>query len=194
MFDARTIRRFTAAAMAAVALVLGACQQNIAGDRLEASQANQASRSEIGTVISYRPVTVQQQNPSYLTGAGALAGGVAGSQLGGGTDENILGAIGGTLAGGLAGYAIEQAIQTQTGVEYTIQMQSGQVITVVQDAANPIPPGSTVLVSFGQRTTVQPYAGPTQIQYPGGSAYPNQYPGSTQYPGQTYPGQTYPTF
>lgn len=192
--------KFAVGALTAVALGLGACQPNISGNQVTSSQAGQINQTVAGTVISYRPVTVQDQNPSYLTGAGAIAGGIGGSQIGGGDVENALGAIGGALAGGLAGYAVEQAVNNQTGVEYTVELDDGRVVTIVQGADQLYPPGSRVLIAYGQGgARIMSGAGVPQQrgvnQYPG-TQYPGtQYPGTqyqgTQYPG-SYPTQTYP--
>ena len=88
------------AIMASLVLVVAACAPNISQNTVSLDDANRAERSEIATVVSYRPVNVEGTRSGIGALAGAAAGGTAGSLIGGGTTENILGAIGGAVAGG----------------------------------------------------------------------------------------------
>jgi outer membrane lipoprotein SlyB len=90
---------------------------------------------------------VQSAQPTNGLGAigGALAGGLAGTQIGNGrgkTAATIIGAIG----GGLAGNQIEHAVHKTTTYQVQVRMNDGNVRTFNYDAA----PG----VSIGERVRV----------------------------------------
>jgi|GEM_PF-5057465 len=59
--------------------------------------------------------------------------GVAGSTIGLNTGS-VAGAIGGAIIGGLAGNANENSANKKNGVEITVKLNNGQVITVAQGA------------------------------------------------------------
>ncbi|MEO1223059.1 MAG: glycine zipper 2TM domain-containing protein [Pseudomonadota bacterium] len=149
-----SLRGGIVAILASLMLVLAACAPNINQNTVSLDDANRAERTEIATVISYRPVNVEGTRSGVGAIAGAAAGGTAGSLIGGGTTENILGAIGGAVAGGLAGNFLEEGLTRQTGIEYTLRQQNGQIVTVVQGAEDPIAPGTRVLIIYGERTRV----------------------------------------
>jgi outer membrane lipoprotein SlyB len=85
--------------------------------------------------------------PDESPGAGALIGGVggalAGSMFGKGGGK-LLTTAAGAAAGGLAGHMIQN--RSQDGVEYTVKLESGSVITLAQ--------GVTPALSVGQRVYV----------------------------------------
>jgi len=104
-----------------ISLSLTACAPNISPDTVSASNANDIQSAVEGTVISKRNVTVKGDNNLLGTGIGALAGGVAGSTIGGGKGKTLA-TIGGAVLGGAAGNAVQDKMQTQQGVEYVIKL------------------------------------------------------------------------
>jgi len=104
--------------------------------------------AEAGIVLTATPA----DQPGENTGAGAVTGmvlgGVAGGQVGAGAGK-ALAVVGGIIAGQIAGSAIEAAAQHHDGMAYTIRLDNGQVLTVLQhlDDGDPIiAPGAHVLV------------------------------------------------
>ena len=87
------------------------------------------------------------------TVAGAVAGGAAGSMIGGSTAVNVIGAVGGAVVGGLAGGAIEKGITAADGVEITVRLKNGRSVSVVQAPTN-LRVGDHVNVIFGQKARV----------------------------------------
>lgn len=85
---------------------------------------------------------------------GGLAGGLAGSTIGHGHSANMLGAVGGALLGGLAGSAAEKGLTSQTGLEYIVKLDNGQVISVTQGTGQALGIGQRCLVLFGSTTRV----------------------------------------
>jgi len=65
-----------------------------------------------------------------------------------------LGAIGGAIAGGLAGAAIENSATQQTGLEYVVQTENGNLMTLVQGSDPPFTIGQKVLVLYGSPSRI----------------------------------------
>lgn len=84
-----------------------------------------------GTVITVRPADMAGENSGAGGVAGAVAGGVIGSQFGGGGGA-IAATIAGIVAGSVAGTAAETSLENSSGLEYTVKLDRGYVVTVVQ--------------------------------------------------------------
>ena len=72
--------------------------------------------------------------------------------VGGGSGQ-VAGAIGGAILGGLLGSNIERSANERPGLEVTVQLDSGQYISVVQEADEGFRPGDRVRVLSGRGTT-----------------------------------------
>jgi outer membrane lipoprotein SlyB len=110
--------------------------------------APNASAGQSGIVLAATPA----DQPGENTGAGAVTGmvigGVAGGQVGAGAGQ-ALAIVGGIIAGQIAGSAAEAAAQHHDGMAYTIRLDNGQVLTVLQhlNSGDPvIPAGAHVLL------------------------------------------------
>ena len=84
----------------ALTSLLGGCGPSISPNTYNGNTVGVASRVVKGTIISIRPVKIQQNSGVGAVG-GAVAGGAAGSLIGSSTAVNIVGATGGALVGGL---------------------------------------------------------------------------------------------
>ncbi|MBP7509804.1 MAG: hypothetical protein KA807_18470, partial [Prolixibacteraceae bacterium] len=73
---------------------------------------------------------------------------------GGATRENIVGAIGGAVIGGIIGSMAEEGATRQQGMEYVIETDNGSLITVVQGIEPSLNVGDKVIVIYGQRSRV----------------------------------------
>jgi len=109
----------------------------------------QVNRTVSATVVSAREVDV-----AGTTGvggsAGTATGAVVGSAAGGNnTRGNIVGAIGGAVVGGLAGAAIESNATKQKGMEYVVETENGNLMTIVQGTDPIFVAGQKVLVLYG---------------------------------------------
>ncbi|MEK0446795.1 MAG: hypothetical protein RLZZ399_2116 [Verrucomicrobiota bacterium] len=86
-------------------------------------------------VVHVRPVRISQDPSLIGVGAGAIAGGVAGSMIGQGK-SSILTAVGGAVAGGILGNEVEKKVSNRPsrsrGLEITVRTRSGQTWAVVQ--------------------------------------------------------------
>jgi outer membrane lipoprotein SlyB len=141
--------------LALVFVVITGCAANINQNAYTASSVGQVNRTVAGVVISARPVTVASDGG---TGAavGAGAGAVAGSGVGGSGRANALGAIGGAVVGGLLGAAVQQSASEQGGMEYVVQTENGNLLTVVQGPTPAFGAGAKVLVLYGSPSRIIP--------------------------------------
>lgn len=139
-------------AIALTALLAG-CADNINSNHYSTSQTGRVSTVSQCTVLSVRPVNVSD-NTGAGTLIGGLAGGVAGSTIGGGSTAHTLGAVGGALLGGFAGSATERGLSSQTGLEYVVKLDNGQVISITQGTGDSLGVGQRCLVLFGSTNRV----------------------------------------
>ena len=134
-----------------------ACTADIGTNDYYASSANTVNTAKMCTVVSLRPVTVKSNDNNAGTLFGAAAGGVAGSAIGGDDTAHILGAIGGALVGGIAGDAAQAELSKQTGYEYIVRLDNGNLATIVQGNDVYIQPGQKCMVLYGRQARVVPY-------------------------------------
>lgn len=129
------------------------CQSNINSDHYSTSQTGRVSNVSQCTVLNVRYVGVNSDTGSG-TLVGSVAGGIAGSTIGGGSTAHTLGAVGGALLGGLVGSATEQGLSSQTAIEYVLKLDNGQVISITQGTAGALNVGQRCLVLFGNPSRV----------------------------------------
>ncbi len=148
------LRAFTVFALC-VPLVLGACAPERTNTTYSAGEIGRTAEVSFGQIISMRQVAVQGQQSGVGTLGGAVAGGAAGSYIGGRDPRaNILGAVAGAIIGGVAGTAAEGALSSGTAVEFVIREDDGRTITVVQTNEDNFQPGERVVLSRGARTRI----------------------------------------
>ena len=75
-----------------------------------------------------------------------------GSQIGYGKGQ-VAGAVLGGLAAGVAGHYIEKALTEQDGWEYTVKLDDGRTVSIVQGAEPPLNVGQRVRVVKSQGKT-----------------------------------------
>ena len=128
-------RRIGRAAVALVfALPVMACTPPQTGNLVNADSAQVAQRVALGTIIGVRQVLVQGGNrgAELAGGAGGAAIGIAaGNQIGDGSGRDAARAIGGII-GAVAGSRAAQGATTQQSYEWTVRLDNGQTISVIQ--------------------------------------------------------------
>lgn len=77
--------------------------------------------------------------------AGGLMGAVLGSTIGGGSGKRVA-AVAGGIAGAAAGAAIEEGATRQKGLEITVKLDNGEVVSIVQAADEKFDEGDMVRV------------------------------------------------
>lgn len=130
-------------------LFLGGCARDLGSDEFTDSDVNSVQQSYRGVIISRRQVTVRANDKLGDNSAGLLGGGLGGallgSQFGKGRGQvvgGVLGAVGGAIGGAFA----EKALTSQKGIEYTVELTSGRVMTVVQGLTPALQEGQFVFV------------------------------------------------
>ena len=137
-----------------VVLTLAGCARNISPGMYSSSHVGEASETYFGQVVSVRQVQVhgsEKLQENILGGAlGGIAGGVLGHQLGGGRGK-ILITLGGAAAGALGGAYAQKKLSEQTGLEYTVKLDNGRILTIVQGTDHALSAGQRVKVIIGQK-------------------------------------------
>jgi outer membrane lipoprotein SlyB len=170
------------AALAALAAV-PACAPAYSGSTVSARQLGGAASISYGTVVGTRPVRVAGGPGGIGTVGGAVAGGLAGSFIGGDWRSNALAGLGGALLGGLAGSAIEGGARSGTAIAFIVREDRGGDIEVVQTNEEGLQAGDRVVISRSDRIRLSRAAGGPAPQM--GGAPPAGYaPGA--YPQQGY--------
>lgn len=131
-----------------LALTLGACA-NTSQNTYNAAEVGKATTVTFGTILGARQVDIKGENTGLGAIGGAAVGAGVGTEFGQGTGNawaTGLGAVAGLAAGALA----EQELADRKGIEYTLTLESGETLTIVQEQA----PTDRVF-SAGERVMVQ---------------------------------------
>lgn len=132
----------------AIAILLAGCASDYSGNKYDGATVGEVQRTEKGQVISLRKVELKPESSVAGTTLGAVGGGLVGSAFGGG-NAKLLTAAAGAVAGGIAGNAI--ATRTQDGIEYTVKLDSGAVVTIAQAPTPAISVGQRVRIIYSQK-------------------------------------------
>lgn len=124
-------------------LVLTACGANPSATTYSRDQALAVQQVQFGTIVSVREVQIEGTQSGVGAVAGTVVGGVAGSGVGGGRGSAIAAVVAG-VAGGLIGNKVENAATKKQGLEITVQLDSGNIISVVQQAEENFQAGDRV--------------------------------------------------
>ena len=143
--------KLIAVAAASVA-VLGGCASSMSGGAYSREQARQVQEVQMGVVESVRHVKIEGTKSPVGTGAGAVVGGIAGSNIGSGKGSTV-GTILGAVAGGVAGSMIEEGVMSKDGLEITVKLDSGRMIAVTQEADEQFRVGERIRVLSGGGVT-----------------------------------------
>lgn len=136
-----------------VALLASGCARNISPHAYSDATVGEASRTFKGTIVSVRTVQVgpdKLENNLVGAGIGGVTGGVLGNQFGKGKG-NLATTAGGAILGALAGSYAEKELKTQDAFEYVVQLQNGEMRTVVQGMDVRFNPGQRILLMVGER-------------------------------------------
>jgi outer membrane lipoprotein SlyB len=139
-------------AAAVCVLLLGGCAYPQGSYDYRGYQVMGEQTVRFGVVDSVRPVRINPGETGVGTAGGAVLGGLAGSQVGGGSGH-VAGAVGGAILGGILGSNIERSANERQGVEVTVLLDNGKYISVVQEADELFRPGDRVRVLSGRGTT-----------------------------------------
>ena len=99
-----------------------------------------------GIILSVRDVKIKGTESGVGVVAGATAGGLAGSTLGGNTATRALGGLGGAVIGGIVGQTTENLITGGNASEFIIQPDEGEPYSIVQENDEELKEGERVLI------------------------------------------------
>ncbi|MBU1690542.1 MAG: glycine zipper 2TM domain-containing protein [Gammaproteobacteria bacterium] len=140
-------------AVAAISVaVLGGCASSMSGSAYSRGQSRQVQEVKMGVVESVRQVKIEGTQSPVGTGAGAVIGGIAGSNVGGGKGSTVA-TILGAVAGGVAGSMIEEGVMSKAGLEITVKLDNGHMIAVTQEADEQFRVGERVRILSGGGVT-----------------------------------------
>jgi len=145
---------FSTVAGLLVISLFGGCTKNISSNEYSEAEAGSVKQTYRGIVLNVRTVKVQggdslQDNTMGLVGGG-LGGALLGSQFGKGRGS-VVGGVLGAAAGALGGSMLEKKLKEQDGVEYTVEISGGRVMTIVQGPEPRLQAGQAVLVMVGDK-------------------------------------------
>lgn len=136
-------------------LTIVGCAPNISPNTYTGAEVGHASKTVRATVISIRPVTIN--NESGVGGlVGTAAGATAGSAIGGDTTTNILAGIGGAIVGGAIGHGIDKNMHTSQGMEYVCRLHDSSLVTLTQPSELGLQVGQKVLIIYGKQARLVP--------------------------------------
>jgi outer membrane lipoprotein SlyB len=145
------MRALSVAALFAV--LLGGCASKISPQSYSVGSVGQINRTIAAVIISAREVDVAGTTGTG-GGAGTALGAVAGSSAGSSGRDNLAGAIGGAVIGGLVGSVVEANATKQKGMEYVVETDNGNLMTIVQGTSPVFEMGQKVLVLYGSPSRV----------------------------------------
>lgn len=134
--------------------LLSSCAKNISSSEYAEDEVGAVKQTYRGVILNARRVKVNgsdslEGNKLGLIGGG-VAGAVGGSMIGKG-HGSTLAALAGAAAGALGGAMAEKKLKEQEGVEYTVELRSGRIMTIVQGPEPRLQPGQAVLVMVGSK-------------------------------------------
>lgn len=149
------VRFLRLALSASVLAALGGCGPDYSPNTYASGAVQQANKVEQGVIVGVRQVDV---STSGAVGAivGGAAGGIAGSQAPGGGVGAAFGTLGGALVGGIVGTTVEHVTTDTTAFEYVVRKGNGELVSVTQKDAEPLPLGQKVLVIAGNQARIVP--------------------------------------
>ena len=140
------MRKFGLLLLCAGAFLAGCASQS--GDVYSRSQAQRQLSVFYGTILVVDAVTIEGTQSGLGTVAGGVLGGIAGNTVGGGHGRALATAVG-AIGGALIGTAVEEGSTRKNGLEITVELDSGEVIAVVQEADDHYAVGDRIRVIRG---------------------------------------------
>ena len=127
-------------------LVVGCSSKSShSSNTISRSQAGRAQTVLDGEVLFVRPVTIEGSNSPVGAIAGGALGFVVGNNIGGGRGRDVA-RVGGTIGGAAAGHAVQRNVTQEQALEITVQLDNGQILSIVQAADEPFNDGDRVRV------------------------------------------------
>ncbi len=137
--------------LALFVIFLSSCQSSMNRFTQDERGANTYFSAETGQLSSALEGRIISIKPIKLSGSKALGVVVSASAVGGGRDK-IPTAIVGGLLGAIAGRAVEENTTTETGFEFLLKLNNGQIKAFVQKSQQGLRVGDQVYAIQGGQT------------------------------------------
>lgn len=130
---------------------------------VKSSDAQKISKIEYGTIITSLPVKIKGEGNWIGASAGAMIGGLLGSQLCGdnevvGTKCQDIGVVFGTIGGAAAGTVTQALLGNHNGFQYIINIDNSKKDSAfVQSDKIVIPDGQKVVIIYGKDIRILPF-------------------------------------
>ena len=137
----------------ALAVTLGACENQNAVQPGYVNAASSGYRGEAGRVVSIRDVDLANtrsgvsQGTLIGGGVGGVGGAIAGAAIGGNAGSAILGGVLGAVGGAIAGTAIDRNSPSR-GIAVTVQKDDGSAVTIAQKDNGDVQMGDRVIIVY----------------------------------------------
>lgn len=128
--------------------IAAGCASSKSGKVYSRDQARVQHSVYYGTVLDVDEVQIEGTKSPVGTIAGGAAGAVLGNTIGGGSGRAVATVLGG-IVGGIAGSAAEEGVTRKNGLELTVELDNGQIISVVQEADDQFLVGDRVRIVKG---------------------------------------------
>jgi outer membrane lipoprotein SlyB len=136
---------------ATLPLFLTNCAPKLGGSDYAMADVGANSLSLRGTIVAIRTVNINASQPNQ-PGVGAAVGAVSGAVIGNVvSNHGPFTTLAGGLLGGVGGHYAEQALTSQEGFEYTVELENGQVQTIAQGAEPRMSVGQRVIVVLNNK-------------------------------------------
>lgn len=145
----------------AMMMALTGCATSLSGDVYSRDEARRTQQVEYGRIDEVRPVIIEGTQTGAGSAAGAAIGAIAGSGVSSGDRESRIGAVLIGAAGAVVGNKAEEALTQAQGLEMILTLDSGRVLSVVQEVASvdEFLPGQRIkLIGSGKNARVSPAA------------------------------------
>jgi len=127
------------------ALIVAGCAPSLSGNVYSRDKVQKAQTVVEGEVIMVREVLIEGTTSGFGAIAGGIMGLALGSAVGKGSGRTIARAAG-TVGGAAAGSGLEEAGTRQPGLEITVKLENGEVVSIVQAADRDFRVGDEVKV------------------------------------------------
>ncbi len=129
----------------ALTIMATACASSKSGKVYSRGETQHIQTVKVGTVIAVDDVLIEGTKTPIGAAAGTIAGGVIGAGSGDSSGDRVRGVIG-AVVGGVVGAAAEEGFTRRKGQEITIELDGGDVISIVQEADQRIAVNDTVRI------------------------------------------------
>ncbi len=145
---------FLILALSASFMISACMPDSRSGNVYSRDQARTSHSVYFGTVLRVEDVLIEGTQSGVGTVAGGAMGAALGSGVGSGTGRTMA-AVAGGIIGGIAGSAVEKEATTAAGLEIEVELDSGQIILVVQEKDDVYAVGDRVRVIKDARGTTR---------------------------------------